>query len=83
MAPESELVELSEAEIAFTLEIILRADSTAIPILKGKGAPKDCNIRDALVRVFAEHLSSKLRQHVRCFRPRSHELHSTSGDIRG
>ncbi len=54
MPSQHRLLELTEAEIAFALEMILRSDSSAIPVLKGKGAPKDCNIRDAVMRAFAQ-----------------------------
>lgn len=79
MTPDPEFIELSEEEIAFSLEIILRADTSAIPLLRGKGAPRDCDRRDAMVRIFAQHLAGKLRQHVRCFRTKRQQLHSTSG----
>lgn len=46
-----ELIECTEVEIAFALEIILRADSHAIPVLKGKGLPRDCTVRDAMMRL--------------------------------
>ena len=78
MPPESGFEELSEAELAFALEIILRADSTAIPVLKGKGSPRDCNVRDAMMRRFAEHLAAKLRMQVKCCRGPGQWLHSTS-----
>jgi hypothetical protein len=68
MSPEPGLVELTEAELAFALEIVLRSDSGAIPVLKGKGSPRDCTVRDILMRQFAEHLATCLRTHVRCFR---------------
>jgi hypothetical protein len=35
MAPEPGLLELTEAELAIALEIVLRSDSVAIPVLKG------------------------------------------------
>ncbi len=72
-----DLIELSEAEIAFALEIVLRADSAAIPLLKGKGAPRHCTVRDAAMRAFAIHLAGKLRQHMRCFRSPAGRSHST------
>ncbi len=65
---DATLIELTEAEVAFALEIILRSDSGAIPVLKGKGAPRDCNVRDAMMRASAERLARHLRQHMRCFR---------------
>lgn len=74
--PDADLIELTEAEIAFALEIILRADSHAIPVLKGKGSPRDCNVRDAAMRAFAKHLACHLRQHMRCFRGTGERLHS-------
>ena len=76
MPLERDLIELTEGEIAFALEIILRADSSAVPMLKGKGAPKDCTVRDALMRAFANHLAGHLRRHMRCFRGPAERLHS-------
>jgi hypothetical protein len=70
-------VELTEAELAFALEIILRSDSAAIPVLKGRGAPKDCNVRDALMRRFAEQLAGRLRSHMKCYRGPMEPPHST------
>jgi hypothetical protein len=78
MYSEPGLVELTEAELAFALEIVLRSDSGAIPVLKGKAAPKDCAIRDAMMRRFAEHLARLLRTHMKCYRVPPQTSHSTS-----
>ena len=74
-----DLIELTEAEVAFALAIILRSDSHAIPIMKGKGSTKDCTIRDAMMQAFAERLARHLCQHLRCFRSPAAPSHS-AGD---
>jgi hypothetical protein len=72
------LQELTEAELAFALEIILRSGSKAIPIMRGQGAAKDCTVRDDQMREFARHLAQRLHMHVRCYRGSAEKMHSVS-----
>ena len=82
MPMDPDLTELTEAELAFALEIILRSDSHAIPVLKGKGAPKDCTVRDGLMRAFAGHLAAQLRMHMRYFKGIPEASHSAGAGPR-
>lgn len=71
-----DLQELTEAELALTLEIILRSDSKAIPVMRGQGASRDCTIRDVQMREFARYLAQRLRMHVKCIRGHGAQSHS-------
>ncbi len=76
MSETGRFTELTEAELTFTLEIILRSDSKAIPVMKGQGSSKDCTVRDIQMQVFARHLAKRLRMHVKCVRSPPEPLHS-------
>jgi hypothetical protein len=81
MSGAGDLQELTEAELAFTLEIILRSDSKAIPVMRGQGASKDCTVRDVQMREFARHLALRLRMHVKCCRGPAEKMHSASSVV--
>ena len=76
MLNAEDMVELTHDELVQTIVIILRADTSAIPVMRGKGSTHDTFIRDYQTERFAEHLATCIRQHARCFKHRSGPLHS-------
>ena len=76
MTADEDMRELTHDELVAAIVVILRSDTSIIPVMRGKGSTHDTFIPDAQTQRFADHLAKRIREHARCFRHTPARMHS-------